>query len=54
MRLIFSPEDLSEAFQAGEVDNSKTFHKVRLLLSELTIGLLHASFCVKDFLLLSW
>lgn len=54
MRFIFSPEDLSEAFRAGEVDNSKTFHKVRLLLSELTIELLHASFCVKDFLLLSW
>ena len=53
MRLIFSPEDLSEAFRAGEVDNYNTFHKVRLLLSELTIGLLHASFCVKDFPLLS-
>lgn len=54
MRFIFSPENLSEAFRAGVADNSKTYYTVHWLLFELMPELLHASFCVKDFLLLSW
>lgn len=52
--IIFSPENLSEAFRAGGADRTKINCKARLLLYELMLGQLHVNFCEQSFRLFSW